>query len=239
MTNSNLIFTIALGVAMVLSNGVPAHPELGVMPKSVADVPLTLTTDLFRQHERDFPRHPPGNIRAADFLDVLAPEKALVKVWHLTASRNPKRLVSVSITMPDGSMPICTVWRNRPPKFHQHVRYPPAIMEHDGQSYHGLLRRGGTDIYGLHPSSHDPKTGDTIGWSTFRTAYGKRFVDWSFGHYQRKIPRMVYDRCPDFPSPEELGLEVNEAQTAWTYPELVAQHRGDRILFPVMDPNQP
>ena len=42
----------------------------------------------------------------------------------------------------------------------------------------------------------------------------------------------VYELYPDFPSPEEPGVEVNEAQTADRYDALVAQDPGQRILRP-------
>ena len=52
------------------------------------------------------------------------------------------------------------------------------------------------------------------------------------GHLQERLPAAVYTLCPDFPPAEVLGLEVNEAQTALTYPELVAQDPGRRVLRP-------
>ena len=44
--------------------------------------------------------------------------------------------------------------------------------------------------------------------------------------------RYIYTLCPDFPSPEELGVGVNEAQTAITYNKLLQQDPGRRILRP-------
>ena len=53
--------------------------------------------------------------------------------------------------------------------------------------------------------------------------------NWAHGHIQRDIPAVVYDICPGFPSPEELGMPLNEKQTARSYKALVKQHPGDRV----------
>ncbi|MCY4305824.1 MAG: hypothetical protein OXC62_13765 [Aestuariivita sp.] len=50
------------------------------------------------------------------------------------------------------------------------------------------------------------------------------------GHLQHNIPCVVYNLCPDFPSAQDLDLEINEAQTAVTYHDLMAQHPGKCIL---------
>ena len=52
------------------------------------------------------------------------------------------------------------------------------------------------------------------------------------GHLQERLPTAVYTLCPDFPAADTFGLEINEAQTAHTYPELVAQDPGQRVLRP-------
>ena len=52
------------------------------------------------------------------------------------------------------------------------------------------------------------------------------------GHLQERLPASAYTLCPDFPTADTLGLEINEAQTARAYPELVAQDPGQRVLRP-------
>ncbi len=68
--------------------------------------------------------------------------------------------------------------------------------------------------------------------------YQRRWWDWSRGHLQKRLPAATWTVCPDFPSAEELGVEVNLAQTALNYPELVVQDPGERILRPnLVTPN--
>lgn len=43
------------------------------------------------------------------------------------------------------------------------------------------------------------------------------------GHLQTSIPAVVYDLCPDFPTPEALGLPLNDKQTSKHYSKLLAQ----------------
>ena len=58
------------------------------------------------------------------------------------------------------------------------------------------------------------------------------------GHLQTRLPAAVWTACPDFPTAAELGMEVNRAQTALRYPELLAQDPGRRILRPdLVDPD--
>lgn len=60
----------------------------------------------------------------------------------------------------------------------------------------------------------------------------KRWERTTVGHLQQGIPAATWDKCPDFPSAEELGAPVNEAQTSRTYNGLVSQSPGTRILRP-------
>lgn len=54
--------------------------------------------------------------------------------------------------------------------------------------------------------------------------YGNgRYYIGTDGHMQASIPAVVYDLCPDFPSPEALGLPLNAAQTSAKYSKLLAQ----------------
>ena len=76
--------------------------------------------------------------------------------------------------------------------------------------------------------NYNPANGDIV-W--YRPWQG-HFEDHNIGHLQARIPAAVYDLCPDFPSPEELGMEVNTAQTADRYDALMAQHTDRRILRP-------
>ena len=75
-----------------------------------------------------------------------------------------------------------------------------------------------------------------------RAGRNKTWVTWNVGHLQERLPRAVWTLCPDFPSAEELGVGVNEKQTAITYDRLIAQDPGKRILRPdliTLDPTEP
>ena len=68
-------------------------------------------------------------------------------------------------------------------------------------------------------------------WAAFTT----NAVEWeetSYGHLQYDIPAAVYEACPEFPSAASLGMKINQKQTATTYPELLAQDPGRRVLRP-------
>ena len=58
------------------------------------------------------------------------------------------------------------------------------------------------------------------------------FREISLGHLQYDIPIVVYEACPEFPSAERLGMKVNSKQTAKTYPELLKQDKGNRVIRP-------
>ncbi len=52
------------------------------------------------------------------------------------------------------------------------------------------------------------------------------------GHLRRRLFFAVQRLCPDFPSTESLGLEVNASQGSFFYDDLLAQHPGERVLRP-------
>ena len=79
-------------------------------------------------------------------------------------------------------------------------------------------------------ANYDPANGEIVWyWSPNK---GEWFNANYAGHLQERLPAAVYDLCPEFPSPEELGVEVNPAQTATLYDALLAQDPGRRVLRP-------
>ena len=66
---------------------------------------------------------------------------------------------------------------------------------------------------------HDAETGRTV---SLDRGKNRRWYPRNTGYLQERLPASMYTLCPDFPPAEELGLEINHAQTALTYPELVA-----------------
>lgn len=53
--------------------------------------------------------------------------------------------------------------------------------------------------------------------------YKGRYFIGTDGHLQASIPAVVYDLCPDFPTPEALGLPLNAEQTSSKYSVLLGQ----------------
>ena len=85
-----------------------------------------------------------------------------------------------------------------------------------------------------HAPLYDGETGEAI----FYTRNDGVWWDWNAGHLQERLPASTWTVCPDFPSAEEIGVGVNERQTATTYPELLAQDPGRRVLRPgLVTPN--
>lgn len=76
---------------------------------------------------------------------------------------------------------------------------------------------------------HDAVTGVTV---LFMRDLTGSWYPRETGHLQDRLPAAVYELCPDFPPAEDLGLDINTAQTGLTYPELVAQDPGRRVLRP-------
>ena len=85
---------------------------------------------------------------------------------------------------------------------------------------------------------YDAATGEAIWYGPWRG----RWRAWDIGHHQERLPAATWTLCPDFPSAEELGMGVNQLQTAVTYDALLAQDPGRRILRPDLvtpDPIEP
>lgn len=82
--------------------------------------------------------------------------------------------------------------------------------------------------FGLGAYKYVPETGGLY----YYIVDGSYWWEYGTGHLQSDLPAAVYDICPDFPSAESLGLEVNAAQTSKFYKKLVKQHPGKRIMRP-------
>lgn len=99
-------------------------------------------------------------------------------------------------------------------KFYK-VQYPLKQSTFRGKTGYQLLR-------------YDGETGEL----TTYLAQNRRWWESDVGHLQAKIPAVTWEICPNFPSAESLGAEVNHKQTARNYLELIAQDPGQRILRP-------
>ena len=177
---------------------------------------------------------PRSNVAAADLPELLA-GNVLVGYWFSSGFQQGKRALSLSVK----------IWTDDG-HFHQYSRktpWPGAYGTGDltvavKSDSHGRVWPSLEMDYGFGPVSksllYDGPTGDAV-----RFSYIAPREEWMFlpGHLQRRLPAAVRRLCPDFPSAESLGLEVNTAQTAVFYDDLVAQHPGERILRP--DPVTP
>lgn len=73
--------------------------------------------------------------------------------------------------------------------------------------------------------------GATGGMTTF-IGFRNRWWEGDVGHLQARLPAVIWEICPSFPSAKSIGAKVNKKQTSRFYSELVAQHPGQRILRP-------
>lgn len=99
-------------------------------------------------------------------------------------------------------------------KFHK-VRYPLKKAHVKGNNWFQLLRYNG-------------QTGEL----TTYLAKNQRWWESDVGHLQARIPAVTWDICPNFPSAESLGAQVNHKQTSRNYLQLLEQDPGQRILRP-------
>ncbi|WP_299082909.1 hypothetical protein [uncultured Ruegeria sp.] len=97
----------------------------------------------------------------------------------------------------------------------RNVRYPLLMRVRDGERFYKLLRYNGS-------------TGEMATYLMERP----RWAEAHYGHLQARIPAVTWEICPDFPSAESLGAEVNARQTSRYYNELLKQDPGARILRP-------
>ena len=82
---------------------------------------------------------------------------------------------------------------------------------------------------------YNSKTGDlTNFWF-----YKHKWWEAGTGHLQERLPAVVYELCPDFPSAKSLGAEINHKQTAKFYHDLVKQDPGRRVLKPEYEAKTP
>ena len=177
-------------------------------------------------------RHPPGNVRAEDMQALFG---NTIMMANLGRQYAEKPFLKVIFIGRDGRYLYCTRGRNGEYFFSDHI-WAPVKHKHDGQHWPVLdpnINEG--KLRGLSPL-YDSATGRTIWYS--RGDRDKSWTDWNVGHVQARLPRAVYTLCPDFPPASELGVGINEAQTAITFDEVIAQDPGRRILRPdLVTPN--
>ena len=212
-----------------------AHSDRGQkLPKTYAEAVIPMMPE----EEQELPkyRHPPGNVRAEDMRELFNNNVLLVdrgrKYSRIGA---PNHALKVIFFGRDGRYAWCS-YNNDNTYSTRDDHWAPVKVKHAGTLSHRLDPAINNDnIQGLSPL-YDGATGQIV-WYRKR----KTWHTWDPGHLQERLPRAVWTLCPDFPSAEELGVGVNEAQTAITYDRLIEQDPGRRVLRPdliTIDPTE-
>jgi len=193
-------------------------------------------------HEREVYQEPPGNVRAEDMLALLG---GTVFVERIFDNRPPKnrdwRYDGINIFAIDGDGRVYMCVHEGILDFNQRAftrksSFTPEVRIVEGNPYPLLVAPGVTQENkgyggGFTSPLYDPATGVLFAYTFGRNFETSWFAKRS-GHIQKRLPASVYTLCPDFPSAESLGFEVNEAQTATRYRAMSTQDPGRRILRP-------
>ncbi|MDE0694951.1 MAG: hypothetical protein OXH76_03850 [Boseongicola sp.] len=208
----------------------PAPADDGYVPeRSVAEVKATIRANGGRKPFQD--SGPRSNVRAGDLRALLA-DRVVVGYWTSDGFQGGKRAQKLFVAVHSGD----GRWRKCIKPIREMIRKgrwsTRTIPGRDGQVWPTVAG----SFWDLSTYLYDPATAEVAIFSQGRertVPLGRpaRWVLW-VGHVQERLPRAAYRMCPNFPSPEALGLEVNEAQTAHFYDDLVAQDPGQRVLRP-------
>ena len=226
-------FAIAALAACV--KDLPGTPEgdydPDILPQTVAEAKAFIARTRGRKGIVDAP----GNVRAEDYAALLGDTVFVINDGRPeTGYSIPLNLIGVIYIGADGRY----LWCKFKTK-HGEAR----TIDHRWSPHKRALGPGLTPIFlpnskpergGLSPL-YDGATGEAI----FYTPNDGVWWDWNVGHLQERLPASTWTVCPDFPSAEEIGVGVNARQTATTYPELVAQDPGRRILRPDLVTHNP
>ena len=222
-------YTALLGLAAVLGFTPPLAAQSP--PKTVAEGLARLA-----QVPRESYSRPPGNVRGEDYRALFG-NTVMIRGGNMKAHvKDPLANMKVIFMGADGRYVWCSEdidgkrYTNRVQWAAYRMKYRTGwipVLKPSTKPEHIRKRGGNSPLY-------DGATGQII-WYTL---YHGRWWDWNTGHLQARVPAAVYTLCPDFPSPEELGVGLNAKQTATNYPALLAQDPGRRILRPdLVTPN--
>ena len=228
-----LLSIAALAAALTLTvvpDGL-AHPEKKKRPQTITENVWTSLRAVNAERTPHY-RHPPGNVRAEDMRALFGNTVMVIDQGRRFSSSMGLQDHALKIVFMgrDGRYAWCSYDRKAEYIFADET-WAPIKVKHDGR----LWPRLGDDIkkhnkQNGHGPLYDGTTGQVIMYA--RQGPQKTWIDWDVGHLQERLPRAVYTLCPDFPPAEELGVEINEQQTAVTYDKLIAQDPGRRILRP-------
>ena len=206
-----------------------AHSERGEKrPQTYEEAFIPWTKEELAQ-EHGY-RHPPGNVHADNMYELFA-DKVLVVDRGGKSSKVPgvvNHAVKVIFFGKDQRYVWCS-YGFTSDYYHRVNNWAPIRWKH-GKSLVPLLNSATeTKSIGISPL-YDGNTGQIVWYGYPRKK--KRWFTWDPGHLQERLPASVYTLCPDFPSSEELGVNVNDKQTAVTYDKLLKQDPGRRVLRP-------
>ena len=234
-------FALAAAFVTAAASNTLAHPDRGEKrPQSFAEAVIPMTEDEWK-HEPKF-RHTPGNVRAEDMYELFAGNVIVVdqrRGRNFSVGGGPEHALKVIFLGKDGRYVWCAYDKNFD-YFSKVNSWAPIKVKHRGRYSPRLDPAIHNDNHNGISPLYDGATG-RIAWYG-RAGRNKTWVTWDVGHLQERLPRAVWTLCPDFPSAEELGVGVNENQTAITYDKLLEQDPGQRILRPdliTLDPTEP
>ena len=228
---TQIILRTAVATALVAptTTTVLAHPDRNEKrPQTYAEAAISMTEREYRT--QSVFRHPPGNIRAEDMRDLFNNRVLVIDFGRKYSTVGaPNHSLKVIFIGGNGRYLFCAYDENFE-YFFEDDHWAPVKVKHAGTLQHMLHPAVQKDFDPKRPGIsplYDGATGEIVFYRKRKTWH-----TWDPGHLQERLPRAVWTLCPDFPSAEELGVEVNEAQTAVTYDRLIAQDPGRRVLRP-------
>ncbi|MDE0694950.1 MAG: hypothetical protein OXH76_03845 [Boseongicola sp.] len=225
MKSNKTLATAMLAAAMLAGGGNAAESPA---PTTVAEAKsVVVGKDRLPTHA-----DPPGNVPADALRELLAGSVMVSRHLELE-SQLPRGSLQIVFTDRDGRVEMCTQLLPFLPTAALRWAWTTGMARSESGVVQPVIRLVGktrlVEGEGVALSVlHDGETGEAV-WHEFRRG---TFEDWKsrfLGHMQERLPAATWALCPDFPSAEELGVDVNHAQTAVEYDALVAQDPGRRI----------
>ena len=206
-----------------------AHSERGEKrPQTFEEAFIPWTKEEFAQGHAF--RHPPGNIYVDNMYELFAGKVLVVDRGGKTSTVPGvvNHAVKVIFFGKDHRYIWCS-YGSTSDYYHRVNNWAPVRWKH-GEFLIPLLNTATeTKSIGISPL-YDGNTGQIVWYAYPRKK--KKWFTWNPGHLQERLPAVVYTLCPDFPSAEELGVNINRKQTATTYDKMLEQDRGQRVLRP-------
>lgn len=230
---------LAAGLAIATLAGcvkdLPGTPEGDYDPDSLPQTVAEAKEIIVRSRGREGVPDAPGNVRAEDYAALFGDTVFVINDGRPeTGYGGSLNQIGVIFIGADGRYVWCKMRNDGNRTRTSHANWSP----HKRALAPGLtpifLPNSKPDRGGLSPL-YDAGTGEVV----FYTPNDGVWWDWDVGHLQERLPASTWTVCPDFPSAEEIGVGVNAKQTATTYPELLAQDPGRRVIRPDLVTHNP